>query len=166
MNFENPKLNKKQDAEQERWEKVLTDEGMPTELDPLADEISEGMNDVWNEIRRHYVEREGADWGAHRQKLQEIRENIKSYKLTPDEEEIVDEDFLRQVEDEISTIEIEALDTANKISQKRPQVVTREKAFEGQVSGTLKKSHPDYDVDVLEVIAHRAVEQAQARMAA
>jgi len=152
--------------EKKKWEKILTSEGMPEELNSASEEFSAGMIQVWNEIRRHYVEREGADWGAHRQKLQEIKQNIKSYELTPEEEALVDEDLLRTVEDEISTIENEAVGVAQKISGERPQIVMRSNAFEGQILGELGKAHPDFESTILIVIAHRVAEQAQSRIAA
>ena len=151
--------------EQEKWNAILAKEGMPGELKPATKELSEGMLSVWNEIRRHYIERKDTetDWGVHRQRLGEIQSNISLYDLTPEEIGQVNEDLLRRIQDEVTEVETEAFMTAEEISKKQPLLVTKE-TFATRISKRLEKVHSDYEPNILMIVAHAAAENIQHRM--
>ena len=163
MNLETPQ-NRKTNIdihEQEKWDAILAGEGLPAELESTEEELSEGMKQVYNEMRRHYVERKDADWGAHRQKLQEIKSNIDSYRLSPQDNAFINEDLLRTIEDEVSDMEREAHKQAQFFSQKNPQMIQRPEHFERQLIKQLRKRHSDYAPDILATMAHHAIENVR-----
>ncbi len=149
------------EREAAKWDKRLAAEGMPAEL-PLVGveaEYSPAFEEGIRDLGLYFIEHPRAQHYAHREKVIEVQSRMKAAGASDEEMELLSEDFVRNVEDTIDSIQLAAqthvqdLIEANPASASRPDMLTR------IVFAKLKKeSPPMVSKEVLEIAAMRAVE--------
>jgi len=147
-------------SNQEDWDAILAEEGMPAEPERAANdnERSPAYNTAVAELFRYYVTTETEDHGAHRHQLELLRDRMKSAGGTDEEMEEFDEDFARHIEDEVTDLELEAVRCAQEVAKERPMLAGRPNAMAKLITRKLKtgENRKFMKPDILMVIAERA----------
>jgi hypothetical protein len=160
------KRGKISNAEWSAWEKRLADEGMSAEITPESEPSSEAFAEALHEARIHYIYAEDATHTVHHQSMQEILSRAKAMGASAEELERIDEDFMRQVEDEVSSAQTAAVEIYNKVATRdetRQMMRMNNSVVIRQMRDELKKAFPHFERDVIDALAKKVVDDFESR---
>jgi hypothetical protein len=143
--------------EQAKWDAILANEGMPSELESTSEEIHTPAFEAGvSELYVHYAT--SSDYyGAHRQALELVRSRVKAGGGTDEELEQLSEDFARQIEDAVTDLQKSALEYTRAIASARPLLAAKPDAITKLVVAKLKQDTKGAIADTaLEALAQKA----------
>lgn len=149
-----------QKEELEKWNKQLAEEGMPEELESSVpeEEHSPAFDTAVADLYLHYATAATEEYAVHRRALEQLRERLKAGGGTDIEAELLSEDFARDIEDRVTSLQRQANEFARMISQKQPSLATRPEALAKLVVAKLRQESGGVKKTVLEQLADRATE--------
>lgn len=153
-----------QPNEQAKWDALLASEGMPSEISDV-EQNSESHTAAFehgvSELYRYYSETDRSEWGAHREKVSELKTRMQADGASPAELSLFSEDFARSVEDALVDIESRAQEYVQETLSERPSLSGRPEAIAKIALRRLQTQAPEgIEKDVLLHVALRAAHAA------
>lgn len=129
------------------------------EAQEAESEHTQAYKDAVDELYEFYASTDREEWGAHREEVGKIKERMQADGATPEEVEVLSEDFAREIEDVVENLQKSAQEFVHETIRERPALASRPDAVVKIVARKLREIAPSpVSKETLRIVAQRMVD--------